>query len=160
ELGEAMRPLDSVVVYKAFVPGYEASGTTRTLFIDSTDKWKSMMQSVEAGGDPNSTVSAAVGVDRTAVTVEVRNGGGITGVGAKMGESLAALGYVVEKVGNTDDGTTYPETLVIYKDAAYESAAESIVSDLSAGRVVNGGDFYTFETNVLVIVGKDWIPVS
>lgn len=160
ELGEAMRPLDSVVVYKASVPGYEASGTTRTLFVDSTDKWKSMMQSVEAGGDPNSATSAAVTLDRTAVTVEVRNGGGITGVGAKMGDSLTALGYVVEKVGNTDDGTTYPETLVIYKDSAYESAAESIVSDMSAGRVVNGGDFYTFETNVLVVVGKDWIPVS
>ncbi len=31
------------------------------------------------------------------------------------------------------------------------------MSDLSAGRVVNGGDFYTFDTNVLVIIGTDWI---
>lgn len=159
-LGEALRPLDSVVVYKASVPGYEASGTNGALFIDSTEKWKSMMSSVEAGGDPNSATSAPTAIDRSAVTVEVRNGGGVTGVGAKMGESLTALGYVVEEVGNTDDGTTYPETLVIYKDAAYETAARSIVSDMSAGRVVNGGDFYTFETNILVVVGKDWIPVS
>lgn len=51
----------------------------------------------------------------------------------------------------------YPETLVIYKDEAFEIAAKAIVSDLSAGRVVNGGDFYTFDTNVLVIIGTDWI---
>lgn len=160
DLGEAMRPLESVVVYKASVPGYEASGSSRTLFIDSTQKWQAMMSSVEAGGDPNSATSPSAAVNRSSVTVEVRNGGGVTGVGAKMGESLTALGYVVEEVGNTDDGTTYPETLVIYKDSAYESAAQAIVSDMAAGRVVNGGDFYTFETNVLVIVGKDWIPVS
>ncbi|MFR7404232.1 MAG: hypothetical protein ACLUW6_06365 [Coriobacteriaceae bacterium] len=42
-------------------------------------------------------------------------------------------------------------------DEAFEIAAKAIVSDLSAGRVVNGGDFYTFDTNVLVIIGTDWI---
>ena len=69
----------------------------------------------------------------------------------------AAAGYDVKSVGNVDDGTVYPETLVIYKDEAFEIAAKAIVSDLSAGRVVNGGDFYTFDTNVLVIIGTDWI---
>lgn len=159
-LGEVMRPLDSVTLYKASVPGYEASGTSGTVFVDSTEKWKGMMASVDAGLDPNEASAAPVSVDRAAVTVEVRNGGGVTGAGAKMGEGLTAFGYVVEKVGNTDDGTTYPETLVVYKDGAYEAAAQAIVSDMSAGRVVNGGDFYTFETNILVVVGKDWVPVS
>lgn len=71
--------------------------------------------------------------------------------------SLTSAGYDVKSVGNVDDGTVYPETLVIYKDEAFEIAAKAIVSDLSAGRVVNGGDFYTFDTNVLVIIGTDWI---
>ena len=72
-------------------------------------------------------------------------------------ELLTAGVYDVKSVGNVDDGTVYPETLVIYKDEAFEIAAKAIVSDLSAGRVVNGGDFYTFDTNVLVIIGTDWI---
>ena len=33
------------------------------------------------------------------------------------------------------------------------------MADAGAGRVVNGGDFYTFSDNVLVMVGQDWVPV-
>ena len=69
-------------------------------------------------------------------------------------------GYAVEGVGNVDDGTAYPETLVIYRGEENELAAKAVVSDLSAGRVVNGGDFYSFNTDVLVIIGQDWISAA
>ena len=49
---------------------------------------------------------------------------------------------------------------MIYKGAENEGAAKAVVSAISGGRVVNGGDFYAFDTNVLVIIGKDWMPVS
>ena len=156
DLGELMRPFDSVTVYEAFVPGY-ASGR---LYVDSTAKWKALMQNVMAGKDPYAESETVTNVDRSAVTVEVRNGGGVTGAGAKMGELITACGYQLGEVGNTGDGANYPETLVIYKDPAYASAAEALVADTGAGRVVNGGDFYTFETNLLVVVGKDWMPSS
>ena len=79
----------------------------------------------------------------------------------RMARRLCEVGEIapdqVEAVGNVDDGTAYPETMVIYKDAAFEIAAKAVVSDLSAGRVVNGGDFYQFDTDLLVIIGQDWI---
>ena len=92
--------------------------------------------------------------------MDVRNGAQVTGAAKRMGELLESVGYQVKSVGNTNDNTTYPETLVIYKDPAFEIAAKAIVSDLAAGRVVNGGDFYTFDTDVLVIIGQDWIPAG
>ena len=155
-LGEIFRPLDTVTVYTAVVPGYESGGS----YVDSTAKWKTMMANIQAGHDPHAENPAIADVDRSGVLVEIRNGGGVTGAGAKMGEILTGFGYQVGEIGNTDDGTTYPETLVVYKDSAFAAAAEAIVKDAGAGRVVNGGDFYTFESNILVVVGKDWMPTS
>lgn len=156
DLANVMRPLDEANVFQALVPGYESGG----LYVDSSARWKLMVENLKAGADPNAQSSAAANLDRSSVSVEVRNGGGITGAGAKMGEVLTACGYQLADVGNTGDAAVYPETLVIYKDEAYLDAANAIVSEVGAGRVVNGGDFYTFDTNVLVIVGKDWMPVS
>ena len=106
---------------------------------------------VDASGDALNTA---------AVSVEIRNGAASTGMAAKLSEALVAEGYKVEDVGNTDDGTIYPETLVIYKDEAYEGACKAILNEMGGGRIINGGDFYSFDTNVLVIIGRDWMPIE
>lgn len=155
-LGESLRPYSDLRVYSAFMPGYENAG----VFITYDSDWKNMMGNVDVGVDPNAEVVNVVNIDRSEVTVEVRNGGGVTGMGAKMGEMLTEHGYVVEGVGNTDDGATYPETLIIYGEDAHEEAAETIVKDMEIGRPVRGGTYYKFETDVLVIVGQDWLPVE
>jgi hypothetical protein len=123
----------------------------------SDDELATMMEAVRAGNAPESAAGNVANVDRSLLTVEVRNGSGIQGAAARCGELLESDGYQVEAVGNVDDSTAYPETMVIYKDAAFEIAAKAVVSDLSAGRVVNGGDFYQFDTDLLVIIGQDWI---
>ena len=156
DLGESLRPYDELTFYAAFVPGYETNGS----FVPYESDWEDVMANVAAGLDPSAEVSAAVEIDRTKVSVDVRNGGGVTGMGAKMGDILSSFGYTVEGVGNTDDGATYPETLVIYHEDSAKEAAEAIVKDTSIGRVVHGGDYYKFETDVLVIVGQDWLPVE
>ncbi len=162
DLGERMRPLDELTVYAACVPGAlqtNSDGVSATYVVDDDD-FAAMMERIEAGENPDATGEAVGQVDRSQVSVDVRNGSGATGVAAQMGELLSSLGYQVEEVGNTDDGTTYPETLVIYQDAAFESAALAITQDVGGGRVVNGGDYYTFETNILVIIGLDWVPLT
>ena len=94
------------------------------------------------------------------VTVEVRNGTSTAGAAAKLGEFLSGSGYEVIGVGNTDDGTIYPETLVVYTDQGSEGAAKAIVEDMGSGRVVNGGDFYSSQADVIAIIGLDWMPVG
>lgn len=162
DLGEAMRPIDGLTVYASCVPGalQTNSDGESTTYLVADDDFAAMMQRVGAGENPDATSDAIGRVDRTQITVDIRNGSGVTGVAAQMGELLGSLGYHVEAVGNTDDATTYPETLVIYHDAAMEAAALAISKDIAGGRVIDGGDYYTFDTNVLVIIGLDWIPLT
>ncbi len=156
ELGETLSPFDDLKVYSAFMPGYASNGS----YIAYEGDWEKMMSNVDAGLDPAAELVEKVEIDRSKVKVEVRNGGGVTGMGAKMGELLTSCGYVLEGVGNTDDGATYPETLVIYHDSEKAEAAEAIVKDTGIGRTVHGSDYYQFEVDVLVIVGQDWLPVE
>lgn len=159
-LGDALRPLADATVYAGVVPGRLIEGDDGTVYQVDDDELASMMEAVRAGNAPQNSDDSIANVNRALITVDVRNGAQVTGAAKRMGELLASAGYQVKYVGNTDDNTIYPETLVIYKDDAYEVAAKAIVSDLAAGRVVNGGDFYSFDTDVLVIIGKDWIPAG
>ena len=98
-------------------------------------------------------------MDPASFTITVRNGAGITGAAQQMADQLAAGGFVVDEVGNTDS-PAYDETLIIYKDEANEAAAQTVAAALTSGRVVNGGDYYSFDTDVLVVLGSDWKPLA
>lgn len=117
------------------------------------------MEYVEAGKDPSTIKTDAPGVDPAGFTVAVRNGTSITGAAAQLSKLLGEAGYNVVETGNVDDYTIYPETLVIYKDEAYKAAAAAVVATMEAGRVVNGGSYYTFDADVLVVIGKDYQPI-
>lgn len=159
-LGDAMRPLSEATVYACVVPGRDVESDGRTVYEVTDDEFGPLMEAVRAGNAPESAEGSVAAIDRSAITVDVRNGADVTGAAARMGELLESSGYQVEAVGNMGDGTVYPETLVIYKDEANETAAKAVVADIAGGRVVNGGDFYTFDTDVLVVIGKDWIPAG
>ena len=47
---------------------------------------------------------------------------------------------------------------MVYKDDGEKSLAELLVSDLGQGRVVRSAARYSFEGDVLVVVGKDYQP--
>ena len=38
-------------------------------------------------------------------------------------------------------------------------AADAVVKAMGAGRAINGGSYYTFEADVLVIIGTDYQPI-
>lgn len=152
------------------VPGEEAQRDDVTVFQAYSESWSTLMASLGAdatgsadqqssGSDGADSTPQATGVDPASFTVTVRNGAGITGAASQMADQLRASGFDVADVGNTDS-PVYDETLVIYKDAAYEQAAQSVASALTSGRVINGGDYYTFDTDVLVVLGADWKPLN
>lgn len=159
-LGESMRPLDTMMFYSCVLPYYETidSESGEDIFSIYKSEWDEVKAIVEAGGDPNSIDSAADSVVPSEVTVEVRNGTQMVGAAARLGEILEQFGYQVTGVGNTNDGTVYPETLIVYTDSAYEGAAKAIVRDIGSGRVVNGGDFYSSQAGVIAIIGADYMP--
>ncbi len=159
-LGEGLRPLDGMIIYECMLPTYESKdgesgGLVCNLY---KSQWEALKELVEIGRDPKTLDSSVDSVDPSTVTVEVRNGTQMSGAAAKLGEILTQFGYKVTGVGNTDDGTIYPETLIVYTDPAYEGAAKAIVRDVGSGRIVNGGDFYSSSANVIAIIGADYMP--
>lgn len=144
------------------VPGDEVQRDGVAVFQSYDEDWTALMEQLDAGGQPAADDDAAGSserVDPASFTITVRNGAGITGAAQQMADQLAAEGFVVDEVGNTDS-PVYDETLIIYKDEANEAAAQTVAAALTSGRVVNGGDYYSFDTDVLVVLGSDWKPLA
>lgn len=157
-LAESLHGMDASTTKGALLPGYEKTSGEVDYYVASSAAWTAMMERVAAGEDPE-TQDVLAAVDPGSFTLTLRNGGGITGAAAQMTATLQGLGFNVTETGNTDT-SVYTETLVIYKDGAYEAAAQTVLSTLGVGRAVSGGEFYTFDTDVLVILGKDWKPAA
>lgn len=157
---KAFSGLDPDAVDGAVLPGYEGTSEGSAVYHASSDDVEAMMARMAAGERMMTDEQArAADVDPASFTVTVRNGSGVTGGAAEVAEALSSLGYQVGDIGNTDT-YAYTETLVVYVDDAYADAAQSVVDALGIGRVVDGTGFYTFDTNVLVVVGSDWAPLS
>lgn len=157
-LADAMRGIEASSVMGAIVPGYETTRDDVEYYVPSSKAWAAMMELVDAGEDPAAEEELPT-VDPSSFTLTVRNGGGITGAAAQMADTLTGRGFDVQETGNTDTDA-YNETLVVYNDDANMAAAQTVVSALGMGRTVAGGGFYTFDTDVLLIVGKDWKPAA
>ena len=157
-VADALRGVDSSSVYGALVPGYETARDGASSYAVSSDAWKSMMELVAAGSEPV-VEQTAPQVDPGSFTITVRNGSGVTGGAGQIAAALKDRGFDVTETGNTDT-YAYDETLVVYNDDAFEAAAETVVASLGLGRTVPGAGFYTFDTDVLVVLGKDWKPTS
>lgn len=116
------------------------------------------MQRVEAGENPTVAQEAAT-ADAGSFDVTIRNGGGITGAASSMSEALSAKGFNIADTGNTDT-SVYSETLVIYNSSDEQAAAQTVLNAMGVGRLVENTGSYSFNTDVLVILGKDWKPAT
>ncbi|MEG0790138.1 MAG: LCP family protein [Gordonibacter sp.] len=158
-LAGQLKGVAAASVQIAQVPGYEATRNNVLYYISSSGAWASMMALVEAGQPPVVDEKAASQVDRGSFTVEVRNGAGITGGGSQVADLLRADGFNVTEVGNAESDK-FPETLVVYEGGENKARAEELIAALGSGRAIVGAGYYTYTTDVLVVLGKDWKPVA
>jgi hypothetical protein len=89
----------------------------------------------------------------SSVSVTIQNGAGENGVASEASRILTREGYRVRSVGNANQ-FVYDKTLVVYEED--RRRAESVAEHLAIGKVVASRGMYSFATDVLVIVGKDW----
>ncbi len=92
-------------------------------------------------------------LDPSTISVAIRNGAGIAGSAGGAASILADMGYMIDEVGNANQ-FVYDETLIIYKDQS--AAAAQVSAELPQGKVVSSRGMYIFDTDILVVVGKDW----
>ncbi len=101
-------------------------------------------------------------VDPKDVSVTVRNGGGVAGCAKQASSILKARAFNVADVGNAGQ-FVYDQTLVVHKNSP--AAAALVAKALPPGtKIVESRGMYTFGTDVLVVIGKDWdlarVPVT
>lgn len=113
-------------------------------------------------GTPKKTDKPAAPKKPSAVKITIRNGAGISGIAKQAGLILKAKGFTIGETGNANQ-SVYKKTLVVYKsDRAF---AEQLAAALMPGTtVVESRGMYSFPTEILLVVGKDWdagkIPVA
>lgn len=130
-------------------------GEWKSPYIWTDEERKAELVSAFTAGrafDATATVDPATVVPST-VTVTVRNGAGIPGCAAAAASMLTAGGYKVGEVGNANQ-FVYDETLVVYQTNS--AAAEAVAALLPTGKVIPSKNMYTFTSEILVVVGKDY----
>lgn len=163
DAGNALANISADSILCAITPGSVTTGngvtSTGAYYTPSSD-FASVFSSIEAGQKPadSDNSKGSEGVDATQVTVTVQNGSGITGAASAVGSYLSGLGYQVGSTGNADQ-QVYTSTLVVY-GSGQDAAAQAVVDGLGFGRTVQNTGFYSFSTDLLVVIGTDYKPLS
>lgn len=140
----------------ADMPGSSSVSGNQRYFYVSTSSWNTLKDRFTNGQDLNEQVDTS-GIDKSALTVVVLNGSGSDGFASEAATKLTDAGYNVTDTGNAEQ-YVYDETLVIYRSEEDATAAEAVVADLGIGRAVSASVYYSLDSNIQVIVGKDWTP--
>ena len=156
-LAESLKGMSADSVTGALVPGYVTQSDGQDVFAVSNSSWTEMMDRVDSGQEPAEQTQAAT-TDPGSFTLTLKSGG-ITGAAASMESTLTSKGFKVSETGNTDT-SVYSETLVIYNSSDAQPAAQTVLDAMGVGRLVQNTGAYSFGTDVLVILGKDWKPSS
>lgn len=159
-LVESLRGMDVSSISKAHAPGYIATNSSGRVEFSQSSSWSSALDSFRQNGSFEQTASVdASNVDPSSFTVVVRNGGGITGAAANFASILTEQGFNVTDVGNADS-QVYEETLVVYKDEDKAACAQAVADAMGVGRTTNASAYYSFDSDVLVMIGRDYAPTS
>jgi hypothetical protein len=166
---QAMRGAGGKSLYTATIPG-----EWRSPFIYTDEaKMAELVAKMKAGQsfedkpaqdkDPEGGAATPAEAKKPSeISLTVRNGGGIAGCAKQASSILKARGFEVAEVGNANQ-FVYDETLVVYKSD--EASAEQVAAVLPPGvKLVESRGMYSFDTTVLVVIGKDWdlarVPVT
>jgi hypothetical protein len=100
-------------------------------------------------------------LDKKAYTIEVQNGSGIAGEGAKIKSSLEVAGFKVGDVGNADN-SDYTDTIITVNEDVPDVYIKALTKVLEErGSVGKIKKFATGETGeVLVILGSDLSDIT
>lgn len=123
------------------------------------DDWATMSTRINGGLDPvaGKTELANSSRIRSTTSVTIWNGVGVSGIASDCADYIKKKGWELESSGNAAS-FVYDETLVVYKYDSQKKNAELLVSDLGQGRVVPSAARYSFDGDILIVVGKNYKP--
>ncbi len=132
------------------------AGEWRSPFVYPDEALKADLLARMMGGrafEESATAGVVVPAD---VSVAVRNGSGMQGAATKAAGILQGRAFDVREIGNAKR-SDYEKTLVVYQRTPEE--AQAVVNEIGQGEIVESAGRYDFDTDVLVVVGRDWHEV-
>lgn len=154
KLANDMKGMDNAALQTATMPGVpQYVGGVSYVLMDE-EAFAAMIERLKTG-EPLEVVEGETQSARLPeqITAEVRNGAGINGVAADGVRRLKRAGFNVAEPGNMNQ-FIYEETLIVHEDD--QEAADLVQEVLGIGKVVSSRGMYTFNTDVLVVIGTDW----
>lgn len=152
-IANKLKGMDEAGLETVTMPGEPQMIGGGSYVVMDEDAFAEMIERVKAGQPAELPDAADAPVQPYQVSVTVKNGAGISGVGADAARRLRGADFDVGEVGNMNQ-FVYEETLVVYKDQ--KQAAELVAAALEKGKVVASRGMYSFTTDVLLVVGEDW----
>jgi LCP family protein required for cell wall assembly len=126
---------------------------------------KTMFARMQAGGPlvPGAktapSTAAVAGPAPSTISLTIRNGAGVPGLATRAAAFFTSRGFKISDTGNANQ-YVYGQTLIVYKPST-ESKAAAVAKALGYGTVTPAAGMYTFNGDILVVVGKDWkVPSS
>ncbi len=110
----------------------------------------SLVPKPASGGSKEQTAT----VKPSQVKLTVRNGAGVSGLGKQCTDFFMSKGFTVSETGNMAK-YVYGRTLIVYQKGD-EAKANFVRETLGFGDVLPSAGMYTFDTPVMVVIGKDW----
>jgi LCP family protein required for cell wall assembly len=107
----------------------------------------------KAEGTPASSTESST-VKPGDFQITVRNGAGVSGLGKQCADFLGKKGFKVSETSNMTQ-YVYGRTLIVYKKG-FEAQANFTRETLGFGDVIPAAGMYAFDTQVMVVIGKDW----
>jgi LCP family protein required for cell wall assembly len=111
-------------------------------------------QSLVPQGSTGGSTTPTVTVKPAEVKLTVRNGAGVSGLGKQATDFFGSKGFPVGTATNMNQ-YVYGRTLIVYQKG-HEAQANFVRQTLGFGDVLPSAGMYTFPTNVMVVIGKDW----
>ncbi|MBP5314043.1 MAG: LCP family protein, partial [Eggerthellaceae bacterium] len=150
------RSIAAIDMGRACIPGSIVTTNNIDYYVATTNEWSRIKERFVAGLDPSYVQDIDQDFDRASITIDVRNANSTEGVAAYCAQVLREAGFTVSNVANVEDGVNYPETLVVYHDEQYIAAGQAVINTIGAGRLINGGDDYRFDTTLYIALGVDY----
>jgi LCP family protein required for cell wall assembly len=181
QLAIAFQGIQEFDFYTYYMPSYPQYDEDRdaSFVVMQENQWRSLIERINSGEFPEPTQvglrddylgvvpasyhSGYVVVSHQGIlpaeacsmfSVDVRNGCGIVGLDTKVMQILSDAGYQPGEIANTRE-FVYPGTLIIYRNESERPLAEDIARRLGYGRIILSQDRYTFDSTILVVVGRD-----
>jgi LCP family protein required for cell wall assembly len=164
-LVQQFKGLEDGDIDSATMPGGSAFIDGLSYVVADESKFDAMLERMKRGEpldlkkskESSATVDAAAAARNlraSDVTLTVRNGAGVSGL-AKLGADVfTKAGFPVTETGNMNQ-FVYGKSLVVFPKGK-EAEAGLVRETLGYGDVVPAAGMYTFKTDILVIIGKDW----